>query len=386
MLRANCVHSLVTLTWRGFSKIAHRGDVLIMKRSETSQGSRRHAIVKMLVALVTISAIFGPTLLVVTDAWAKGPGSGSGASGGGNSGSSGGGNGNGAGTPGGAGNSGGATGGPGASGGGGNSGGGNGGGNGNGNGNGGAGAAGNGASGVGGGNGNGVGGGNGSNGGSSGGGNGGSGNGGGNGGGSSVGAGGSGSGASGSGSSVGAGGSGSGASGGGSGNGGNGASSGGGNGGGGNGGGSSVGAGGSGSGASGGGSSDGGSGGSIITYGGDAQDARIASTKDGKTYRLLPGGVRNGTAFLTPNQEYTVDVFNACKTETRVYGAFLTILKTNGGFGFDNGEDNRGTQLLINCMASYGFTFPNAAVGPVDNFAPVVDVPEPALVKKAAEK
>jgi hypothetical protein len=45
-----------------------------MKRSETSQGSRRHAIVKMLVALVAISATFGPTLLVVTDAWAKGPG------------------------------------------------------------------------------------------------------------------------------------------------------------------------------------------------------------------------------------------------------------------------------------------------------------------------
>jgi hypothetical protein len=378
MLRANSSHSLVTLTWRGFSKIAHRGDVLIMKRSETSQGSRRHAIVKMLVALVAISAIFGPTLLVVTDAWAKGPGSGSGASGGGNSGSSGGGNGNGAGTPGGAGNSGGATGGPGASGGGGNSGGGNGGGNGNGNGNGGAGAAGNGASGVGGGNGNGVGGGNGS----------GSGGGAGSGGGGS--AGGSGSGGSGSGGS-GSGGSGSGGSGsGGSGSGGSGSgagASGGGNSGGGNAsaassGGSSAGDGGSGASAAG----NGGSGGGIITYGGAAQDARIASTKDVTPYRFLPGGVRKGTAFLTPNQEYTVDVFNACKAETRVHGAFLTILKTNGGFGFDNGEDNRGTQLLINCMASYGFTFPSVAVGPVENLPAVADVPEAALVNEAGGK
>ena len=47
---------------------------------------------------------------------------------------------------------------------------------------------------------------------------------------------------------------------------------------------------------------------------------------------------------------------------------------------------NRGIQLLINCMASYGFTFPNVAVGPVENFTPVADVPEPALVKEAAEK
>jgi hypothetical protein len=318
-----------------------------MKRSETSQGSRRHAIVKMLVALVAISAIFGPTLLVVTNAWAKGPGSGSG-------------------TPGGAGNSGGATGGPGGSGGGGNSGGGNGGGNGNGNGNGGAGAAGNGASGVGGGNGNGVGGGNGSNGGSSGGGAG-------SGGGGS--AGGSGSGGSGSGGS-GSGGSGSGA-----------GASGGGNSGGGNAsaassGGSSAGDGGSGASAAG----NGGSGGGIITHGGAAQDARIASTKDVTPYRFLPGGVRKGTAFLTANQEYTVDVFNACKTETRVHGAFLTILKTNGGFGFDNGEDNRGTQLLINCMASYGFTFPSVAVGPVENLLAVADVPEAALVNEAGGK
>jgi hypothetical protein len=34
-------------------------------------------------------------------------------------------------------------------------------------------------------------------------------------------------------------------------------------------------------------------------------------------------------------------------------------------------------------MASYGFTFPNAAVSPVDNFAPVAHVPEPVPVKKA---
>jgi len=85
-------------------------------------------------------------------------------------------------------------------------------------------------------------------------------------------------------------------------------------------------------------------------------------------------------------QEYTVDVFNACKMETRVFSAFLTILKTNGGFGFDNGEDNRGTQLLINCMASYGFTFPTVAVGPIENSPAVADVPQPALVNKAGDR
>src|SRR5215831_18563851 len=302
MLRANCDHSPVTLTWSEAGEITHRGTYRIMKRSEKTRGSRRHTIVNMLVAVGAIIAIFGPTLLVVTDAWATGPGNGSG-------------------TPGGAGNSGGATGGPGASGGGGNSGGG-----------------------VGGGNGNGVGGGNGSNGGSSGGG-------------------------AGSGGAGGAGGSGSGNSGsGGSGNGGSGSSAG-------------TSGGGNASGAG-----NGGSGGGIITQGNRAQDARLASTTDATTYRFLPGGVRKGTAFLTPYQEYTVDVFNACKTETGVHSAFLAALKTNSGFGFDNGEDNRGTQLLINCMASYGFTFPTVAVGPVENSTAVADVPEPALEKKAAQK
>jgi hypothetical protein len=70
-----------------------------------------------------------------------------------------------------------------------------------------------------------------------------------------------------------------------------------------------------------------------VTHGGSAQDTRIPSTGDGRTYRFLPGGARKGTALLTPNQEYTVDVFNACKTETRVHCAFLTILKTDGGLG-----------------------------------------------------
>ena len=81
-----------------------------------------------------------------------------------------------------------------------------------------------------------------------------------------------------------------------------------------------------------------------------------------------------------------MDVFNACKAETGVNGAFLTALKTNGGFGFDNGEDNRGTQLLMNCMASYGFTFPTVAVGPVENSTAVADVPAPAPVKRDAEQ
>ena len=298
-----------------------------MKRSETARGSRRHGILQLLVALFAIVAIVGPTVLMVSEAWAKGGSAGSGGA-------------------------------PGASGNGGNSGGGNGGGNGSGNGNGGAGAAGNGASGVGGGSGNGIGGGNGGPGGGSGGAGGG--------GGSS--AGGSGSGGSGSG----AGASGAGNSGGGNASGGSSGASGG--------------DGGSGSAASAGGSGNGGAGGGIITHGNSVQDSRIVSTANATTYRFLPGGVRKGTAFLTPNQEYTVDVFNACKAETRAYGAFLTILKTNGGFGFDNGEDNLGTQLLINCMATYGFTFPSVAVGPAGKLPAVADVPEAALVKDVAEK
>jgi hypothetical protein len=40
---------------------------------------------------------------------------------------------------------------------------------------------------------------------------------------------------------------------------------------------------------------------------------------------------------------------------------------------------------MINCMAAYGFTFPNVAVT-VDNFDPVADVPDPAPMRKAAEK
>jgi hypothetical protein len=99
---------------------------------------------------------------------------------------------------------------------------------------------------------------------------------------------------------------------------------------------------------------------------------------------VLPGGARKGTSLLTPNQEYTVDVFSACKIETRVHDAFLTTLDVKGGFGFDNGEDNHGTQRLINCMASYGFTFPSAAVSPRESFAPEVDAPEPPVRK--AEK
>jgi hypothetical protein len=302
-----------------------------MKHSENGRSQRRYGVLKILVIFLALIAIFGPTVLVVSDAWAKGGSAGSGGA-------------------------------PGSSGNGGNSGGGNGGGNGNGNGNGGAGAAGNGAGGVGGGNGNGVGGGNGGNGG----------------GGGGNGTGGTGGNSTGGNSAGGTGGTGGNSAGGNSagGTGGTSGNSAGGN--------SAGGTGGT-SGNSAGGSGDGGSGGAITTHGDYARDALFASTEGGKTYRFLPGGVRNGTAFLTPNQEYTVDVFNACKTETRVHGAFLTSLKTNGGFGFDSGEDNRGAQLLINCMASYGFSFPNVAVGPVENFA-VAEVPEQAPMMKAAEK
>jgi hypothetical protein len=307
---------------------------MFIERSEDGRGQRSHGILTILMAFIAIIAILGPTVLVVSDAWAKGGSAGSGGA-------------------------------PGASGNGGNSGGGNGGGNGNGNGNGGAGAAGNGSSGPGGGNGNGVGGGNGGNGGGNAGGNGG--NGGGNSGGNGCGTGGD------SGGSTGGGPTGGGPTGGGP--------TGGGPTGGGNGGGATAGA--AGSGASAGASGDAGSGAVKITQGDRLQDPRLVASKGGTTYRLLPGGARQGTAFLNPNQEYTADVFNACKAETRVGGAALTTLKANGGFGFDNGEDNYGTQLLINCMASYGFTFPTAAVGSVDNFAPAPDVPEPVSVKKA---
>src|SRR5262249_62246076 len=92
MLRAICDHSLDTPTWSDTSKITQGETYRIMKRTDKTRGSRRHAIVKMLTVLAAIIAIFGPTLLVVTDAWAKGPGSGSGASGGGNAGGNGGGN------------------------------------------------------------------------------------------------------------------------------------------------------------------------------------------------------------------------------------------------------------------------------------------------------
>ena len=71
-------------------------------------------------------------------------------------------------------------------------------------------------------------------------------------------------------------------------------------------------------------------------------------------------------------------------TVERVHDAFVTTLDVKGGFGFDNGEDNHGTQRLINCMASYGFTFPNAAVSPRESFAPEVDAPDPPVRK--AEK
>ena len=276
---------------------------MVMKRTENGRSERRHGVLKILVVFLAIIAIFGPTVLVISDAWAKGGSAGSG----GSSGSSGNGGGNG--------------------------GGGNGGGSGSSNGSGGSGGAGN--SGTAGGNGNGGGQGNGNGGGGSNGGVGGA----------------------------------PGNAGGGHGGGGNGGNGGGGN--------------------AGGGNSDGGSngasGGAITTNGDYAKDARLVSTEGGKAHRFLPDGVRKGTAFLTPNQEYTVDVFNACKTETRVNGAFLTILKTNGGFGFDS-EDSQGAKLLINCMASYGFTFPSVAVGPVDNFAPVADVLERAPVSKAAKK
>jgi hypothetical protein len=99
---------------------------------------------------------------------------------------------------------------------------------------------------------------------------------------------------------------------------------------------------------------------------------------------VLPGGARKGTALLTPNQEYTVDVFRACQTETKTHFAVLTTLKPDGGFGFAN-EDNYGIQELINCMASYGFTFNRSAVGSSENFAPLVAGPDSRAVQDAGQ-
>ena len=69
--------------------------------------------------------------------------------------------------------------------------------------------------------------------------------------------------------------------------------------------------------------------------------------------RLVKPGARKGTHLLTPNQEYTWDVFQACKTND----ANLTHLKVDGGFSFNTGEAIHSANQIKDCMTKHGFTF-----------------------------
>src|SRR4029453_10197730 len=86
--------------WRRRSQIAvhnHTGRGMVIERIENGRGQRGHGILTILLAFIAIIAILGPTVLVVSDAWAKGGSAGSGSAPGssGNGGNSGGGNGGG---------------------------------------------------------------------------------------------------------------------------------------------------------------------------------------------------------------------------------------------------------------------------------------------------
>lgn len=70
-------------------------------------------------------------------------------------------------------------------------------------------------------------------------------------------------------------------------------------------------------------------------------------------------GVRLGTALLTPNQEYTWDVFQACRASKDVT---LTALKFDGSFNF-SGELGLDASDTIQCMSRHGFIFPNTPLG-----------------------
>jgi hypothetical protein len=83
------------------------------------------------------------------------------------------------------------------------------------------------------------------------------------------------------------------------------------------------------------------------------------------TGATLAYGERKPTAFLTANQVYTVEVFQACAP----IGTVLGRMKRDGGFGFESAS-NLDAQRTINCMAEYGFTFSDTAVGEPNNFGP----------------
>src|SRR5215831_12554895 len=80
-------------SWRQSGCRSHNtGSGMGTERTENDRGQRNHRILKTLVVLSTTVAMLGPTVFVISDAWAKGGGAGSGggapgaSGGGGNSG------------------------------------------------------------------------------------------------------------------------------------------------------------------------------------------------------------------------------------------------------------------------------------------------------------
>src|SRR5688572_10103483 len=83
-----CARALVTQAWgiaatsRSRQKSGCRsqttGRGMMTKRNENDRGQRSHGVLKILVAFLAIVAMLGPTVLVVSDAWAKGGSAGSG--------------------------------------------------------------------------------------------------------------------------------------------------------------------------------------------------------------------------------------------------------------------------------------------------------------------
>lgn len=118
----------------------------------------------------------------------------------------------------------------------------------------------------------------------------------------------------------------------------------------------------------GGGSSSGGASGSAGSSGSGGSDG--GSSGDNHTIvqgDLVKPGQRAGTYFLTPAQEYTWDVFRACKDAQNLM-VTLGQLKTNGGFSFTYSGTNHNMRYLIACMERYGFVFEQPLTNP--NYAP----------------
>jgi hypothetical protein len=115
---------------------------------------------------------------------------------------------------------------------------------------------------------------------------------------------------------------------------------------------------GNGNGGSGGNGDSGGSGSAVGGSVGDAGSGAPSSYEGSGSSGSLRGA-RKGTALLTPNQEYTWDVFHACRASKDVV---LTGLKPNGGFTF-SAEFGLDAADTIKCMSRYGFSFPNTPIG-----------------------